>query len=1025
MIRTILVVCLCALSVMVSAQAEIFEGQFLGKSVPLFTLIDDPAIHTLATKKKHKEEWGEIPNFTQDNPITHPYQKTALPQNGDPLVRIQRNVNLYGEIDMDFIVEGNRQAEAGVLPGDPEADNGPNHFIHSTNGGGTLLRIFDTEGSLLEGPFSMNVFWQSLGVVGLGDPIIMYDQEFDRWVLTEFEGNDNNALLMAVSVTPDPLGEYYAYRFPTPFFPDYPKYGIWHDGYYVTTNEGASPFIPIYVIDRQKVLNGETPEIVRLPGMTKFFIGGVPVSQRATPAEWDGDLPPPPGSPHLSLRINDDSWNNQEDKIEIWEAYYDPTDPENSRLEGPIEIFIDAFDSNLCGETTRDCVCQPDTDLLVPVIPHVIQNRVQYRNFGDYEMLLLNFPVDINGENVAGIRWVEIRKYPGGEWEEYQEGTFAPDTQISRFMASIGMDDEGNIALVYTTVGKDSTYLGLRATGRLANDSLGVMTFKETSIVEGGSATPIGRWGDYSSISVDPVDGLSFWFTGQYMMSNETWATKVARFSIHKEANDLRPDRFTSNTIFPDFEAEEFVTVEIKNNGVDRFGNFDVSLEVDGNFIVTDAVPDSIGVNERLSHTFSVPVDLSAVRSYDFRVWTSQPDDLVRSNDTLDLNILHQARQDASLVNILNIAPLLCGDSLTIGIEVQNDGVDTIRSLDVALTLNGNTIEFSEDLDLATNEKDTLFRAIGGFDIGGNSLNIVVSNPNGMTDEIPTMDTLSYAFSYDPMSERLGLNLSSDFYATETSWSLETSDGEEILSEMYTSNGVKEDERIICVAEGCFVFTLKDSYGDGWSFGGDPDFEWRDDQGNILAKLISPSFGSQSVHEFCVPFECMINAEASGMDASGPGEMDGRISVDVFNAIPPLAYSIDGGETEQSGGLFQDVMPGDYTITVEDANGCVTTVDYSVGFVSSTGSSMNEQDILITPNPAGDFFQLIVRGYTGEDMTVARLQDNNGRILYDVEMIKKGSELIGTFTLKNRPSGLYFVTLDCQSCQTLYKVVKN
>ncbi len=1008
------------------AQTEVTSGQFLGKSKALSSLIKNQPVEVLSTKEKRKNEWKEIPNFTQDNPITFPFAKSALPADGrDPLVRTGRFEDIHGNIEIEFCVEGNRQSEAGVFPPDPEGDNGKNYYIHATNGGGTLLRIYDKEGNVVEGPFSMNVLWQELGVSGLGDPIIMYDHDADRWVLTEFQANNSNALLMAVSITDDPLGEYYAYRFPTPFFPDYPKYGIWHDAYYVSTNEGGSDFIPVYAIDRQMALNGEDPTVVRFPGMDKTQISGAVVSQRATPAEWDGIMAPPAGAPHPTLRIYDDGWNGGTDRLEIWEANYNPENPSESVLEGPINIFIDPFDSNLCNESTRDCVCQPDSDLLMPVIPHVIQNRVQYRNFGTYEMMLLNFPVDINGDNVAGIRWVELRKYPGGQWEEHQEGTLASDETTSRFMASIAMDDSGNIGLVYTIVDKDSTFLGLRATGRLASDSLGIMTFKETSIVEGGSASPINRWGDYSSLSVDPVDGSTFWFTGEYMMDNGTWSTKVTKFAIHKEDIDVKPIALNSPETGPNFTAAETVTTTYRNVGLTPQANVTLGLMLDGQFITEDLITDSIQVNEEIQHTFSSTVDLTSFKDYEFTIYTKLQEDLNFLNDTLREIVVHQASHDAALLAVRNIDETVCGDSLEMIMTIQNQGVENLNSLEFGIVLNGTLFLDQFTGDIPPNETFDQSFFLSGFQDGENTIEINIANPNNIPDQHPENNSWLDTFNFDPGAMRLALDLATDFYGNETSWTLTNSAEDEVLNVNYTASGYATDQRNVCLPEDCYTFELKDSYGDGWSWGGEPDFEWKDEAGNILAKLITPNFGSSSSHDFCIPFECMLTIDAEALNVSEAGASDGELLIEVFNAIPPLMYSIDGGQSFQEDPMFEDLAAGEYNIIVTDANNCESSLVAEIGTVSNTNDLASEISVSIAPNPNLGWFSIEVEGLDHYKELKASLYNSLGIKLYDQHLSSYSGIHKGSFSLKNQPAGQYFIKLNCEESDKLYSIIRT
>lgn len=1007
------------------SQAKVAQGNFLGTSSPLKELVSKDFKDTRDSKQKMKKRWKEVPNPSLEEGLMVPPNKNSKPQSGDPLT-LTRMDDLYGLIDIEFVSEGNSQADSGVFPGDPEGDNGLEYYIHATNGSGTLLRIFDKQGNLIEGPFSLNTLWTSLGVAGLGDPIIMFDHDAERWVLTEFQAGGVNALLMAVSETSDPMGSYHTYQFLTPSFPDYPKYGVWPDAYYVTTNEFADSFIPVYIIDRNKVLNGEATNIVRLGGMTKFFIGGQVVSQRATPAEWDGEMPPPEGAPHLSLRIFDDSWGIGEDKIEIWEAHYDPENPNQSELIGPIEIFPSAFDAHLCNESTRDCVCQPDTEQLVPVIPHVIQNRVQYRNFGTHEMMLLNFPVDINGENVAGVRWMELRKYPDQDWELYQEGTYATDDGVSRFMASVAMDKNGNIALTYTAVGKDSVYLGLRTTGRLDGDPLGEMTFAETSIVEGGGISPTNRWGDYSSLSLDPINDEDFYFTGQYIRSNEQWGTKVAKFQLKKFNHDLSARTIVYPTTSPELTNSETVRVNFKNLGLSEESDAMVGLIVNGELIVEEDLGATLSISETVEHIFSVPVDFEALGEYEIVSYIKSITDENFTNDTVQSIIVKQAKYDLASISFDNLNPTLCGDSLRLFVRVKNLGQYPIEQFTTAAIVGTDSLAITVDSVLNFNAEYVQAFTFSDITEGENIIKARAIIPNGIEDELPLDNLITDTINYDPEAISLNIFLASDFYSSETSWSLKDADGNIILEKSYTSNEVRIENLNFCLDSACYVFELFDDYGDGFSWGGEPALIISDETGKILGQLENKNFGSYKAFEFCLPFECALTIDADKLDASAEETADGEILILTENGIPPFEYSIDGGNAFQSEPLFQNLSAGDYDILVKDANGCEQTLSVNVGFASDVQDELQKNGVNIYPNPNDGHFNVSIssKGYSGTNIKV-QILGSSGKLIYESLLPKYNDHFEGRLGMVDLPNGIYYLRINHKNSKQLYKIIKQ
>jgi len=446
----------------------------------------------------------------------------------DPLLAKQQNqdnqnLNNRG-LTTGINIEG--QGNTGVSPPDTVGEIGLDYYIQSINGsGGALIQIYNKDGTTAAGPSSMDALGSGACANGLGDPIILFDELAQRWMISEFS-NSSNDLCVYVSQTSDPTGNWYNYSFLAPSFPDYPKYGVWPDAYYVGSNENVSA---VYALERDKMLLGQAATMQRFsaPALNGFGF------QVVTPADIDGTTPPPLDSPGIFMRHNDDESHNpgsnnpNNDFIEIFEFIVDFDTPGNSSFTGPTQISISEFDSNLCGLTSFSCIDQPNSGTDLDPLREPVMWRVAYRNFGDYETLVGNLATDVNGNDRAGVRWFELRN-TGSGWTLFQEGTFSPDND-SRWMASAAMDAAGNIAMGYSVSGS-STFPSLAYNGRLASDPLGTLG-SEQNIIAGSSPSNSNRWGDYASLSVDPVDGCTFWFTSEYTPSS-SWSTRIASFSF-------------------------------------------------------------------------------------------------------------------------------------------------------------------------------------------------------------------------------------------------------------------------------------------------------------------------------------------------------------------------------------------------------------------------------------------------------------------------------------------------------------
>lgn len=402
----------------------------------------------------------------------------------------------------------------GVYPPDTDGDVGPNHYVQMIN---LSFAIWDKEGTLLYGPVDNSTLWQ--GFVGPwtgtndGDPIVLYDDMADRWVASQFAVNVGNGKyyeLVAVSATPDPLGEWYRYAFEYDVFVDYPKLGVWSDAYYMTTNNfnGGFEGIGVHAYEREKMLAGD-PE-----AQMAYFELSSWAGFSMQPADCDG-IAPPEGEPGLFITKGG---NND---LDVYAFVVDWDNSANTSFDFQYSIPVSSYSSNISS------VPQPNTTQELDVLASMLMYRLQYRNMGDHQAVVLNHTVRANG--VAGIRWYELRK-TDANWELYQEGTFAPGDGLNRWMGSIAMNANGDIALGYT-VSNSLVYPSIRYTGRAATDPLGEMTFGEIEAVPGtASQTNINRWGDYSNTSVDPSNDSIFWHTNEYLESG--WRTRIFSFTF-------------------------------------------------------------------------------------------------------------------------------------------------------------------------------------------------------------------------------------------------------------------------------------------------------------------------------------------------------------------------------------------------------------------------------------------------------------------------------------------------------------
>ncbi len=443
-------------------------------------------------------------NFT--DPVLQRLEGTLAPSIG---------VNFDGSNDAD----NSALLGFAIVPPDTDGDIGPNHYVQWIN---LVSEIFDRNGNTLVGPFAGNQYFQGLGgdcdAENSGDPITLYDEAADRWLVSQFAVDASPYFMcVAISETSDPTGAYhqYAFDFGTDF-PDYPKLGIWGDSYVMTTRDFANGFsfagLSAVALDRNAMLNGNAATMVRFPNA----FGGTSVDGYL-PADADDSV----SGPIIFGGHGDDG----DSIFELWELDVDWNNPGAATFNSIPGATVSSFDGVV------PSVNQPNGQVLDDH-SFFTMHRLQVREFGTHTSMVVNHTVETTA-NTAGIRWYEFREYGTG-WGLHQEGTFSPDTD-DRWMGSIAMNGNGDISLGYSR-SSSSMFPSIYFTGQTADQSgTGVMNVAETLIHAGsGSQSGASRWGDYSKMSVDPVDDQTFWYTTEYYQTTASFdfKTRIASFVL-------------------------------------------------------------------------------------------------------------------------------------------------------------------------------------------------------------------------------------------------------------------------------------------------------------------------------------------------------------------------------------------------------------------------------------------------------------------------------------------------------------
>jgi uncharacterized repeat protein (TIGR01451 family) len=418
-------------------------------------------------------------------------------------------------------------------PPDTNGEVGLTQYVQIVNQG---FEVYNkTTGASVFGPVDIATVWSGFGGVceddAWGDPVALYDQLANRWVISQFAGFDTNGAMtdecVAVSTTSDATGSWnrYAFHLGTDFF-DYPKLGIWPDAYYMSMNVfdadtenfiGPQPF----ALDRDAMLAGDPATFVTFRDPASFF---KPSSDAFMPADLDGLTPPPVGAPNPFMSTGTNStWP-------LYRFHVDFTTPANSTFTSGGTLTPAAF-SPICGGGA--CVPQSEGGELLDTLGDRGMFRSAYRNFGDHEALVGNMTIASSG--VAGVRWFEIRSATSGTPAFFQQGTQQPDTTW-RWMGSAAMDDDGDLAVGYSA-SSGSMHPAIRYAGRLAGDPANQLSQGEATLFAGAGsqlANTFHRWGDYSDMTVDPVDDCTFWYTQEYYATNSSfnWRTRIGNFKF-------------------------------------------------------------------------------------------------------------------------------------------------------------------------------------------------------------------------------------------------------------------------------------------------------------------------------------------------------------------------------------------------------------------------------------------------------------------------------------------------------------
>ena len=445
----------------------------------------------------------------------------------------------------------------GIVPPDTNGAVGATQYVQTVN---TALAVYDkASGNLLFGPIASSQIFSSLPsssacrADGQGDPVILYDKLTNVWLFS-IGGFQSSTLsqCIAVSTSSDATSTWNVWDFQTGSnLYDYGKLGVWPDGYYYSADvfDQNSNYVGAIAcsFDRAKMIPPSVSNTLTEVCFTN------PSLFALTPADLDGVTPPPAGEPNFFLGLGSSQSVAGADNtnLVLYKFHVDFATPATSSFTGPVFVAVPSY-SQLCLNT---CFGVPQYQTTEPLDPlsFPLMFRLAYRNIGGTEYLAANHAIDttsFTGTANGGVRWYQIANPAAAtptlaQWGTYTGPSSSPDTNW-RWMGSIAMDKHGDIGLGYSESNTD-IFPSIAVTGQAFGDPTGTMEDETVAFSGTGSQqSGLNRWGDYSDMTVDPVDDCTFWYTTEYLPNNAiyNWNTRIASF------------RFTGcPTSTPDFDV--------------------------------------------------------------------------------------------------------------------------------------------------------------------------------------------------------------------------------------------------------------------------------------------------------------------------------------------------------------------------------------------------------------------------------------------------------------------------------------
>ncbi|MEN9742347.1 MAG: hypothetical protein RLZZ65_152 [Bacteroidota bacterium] len=988
-----------------------------------------------------------VPNFKGRELIANPVINNHQP---DWVWQQHQNTEKTASATLLWQVQG---IGNGISPPDPTGEADSTVYIQGTNANsGGSYKIFNKfTGAAVSGTLVM----ASLGtpsVTGLGDPIVLYHKSAKRWIITQFSTTAQKKLLVYVSQTSNPQGAYYFYQFTCPNFPDYPKWSICEssDALLATTNEGGPP--RVYAMKLSALINGTTSPFFGVPvGYTLNGFG----FQSITPVDLEGDLAAPAGQKPLFVRHRDDESHSNgspdsptNDWIEIWEMTINWTN--NSATVTKLQdIAIAEIDSDLCGLTSFSCISQPGSTVKLDPLRECVMYKAPMRVFNDHQAMVLCLSTDVDGNNRAGVRWLELRRPSGstGTWSLYQEGTYAPGTTLNRWMPAINIDKYGNIMMAYSTSGSTTpNYPSIQMTGRKACDPLGQMTVAETVIKQGLSArTANTRWGDYHHLCIDDFDGKTFYYTGVVMAANNSIVTNVSAFTMNPDTLDL--------AIINAFS--------VQNGGIcGSSTQFGVVLENQGSNVVSSGqFTYQVGSSAAQTISFNSS-QLNSSNSLDTIFFTLQG--LSNGNNTIAFNLIG--------VNTVSQDDNTCNDQFQTSVAVNGSSsialsAITINQLascnqsngSVSINATGGIGTLTYSINNGTAQNSNTFTGlsagqytyqvndgsgcsvIGNFELLASSvitasvqqtvLNACAGDQNATLVVTPSGGTAPFSYTINNGADQANntfVNLGAGTYtigiidANGCSTSLSyvvTAPAPiniQMVPTMISCNGAANGSLQTQVSGGTTPYTY--SLNGTQQNGSGP---YTNLSSGSYTLDVYDANGCQQAFTSTITEPNALLLTATTTVSNGN---DGTIALNGSGGVSPYTFSING-TNYFSGSFFSNLTAGSYTCYVKDINGCITSIEVVVNTSSITELTFELTELF--PNPNSGSFEIVVQGVQGSTAQ-AQLYNVQGQLVSSFELKANNGQVKQNLEMSHKlAAGTYYLGIYDQQHAAVLQFIKQ